>query len=92
VPEELGDTYSQLSEALMSAFLDQESLALMVKKALGKNLNIITQGASTYEMTIDRLIAFAEANGRLQDLVEGALQRNPNNPKLKTLARIWGHK
>jgi hypothetical protein len=43
VPEELdSDAYSQLSEALISAFLDQESLSLMVKKSLRKNLNIIT--------------------------------------------------
>ena len=92
VPDELGDAYSLLLEALMSAFSDQEALALMVRKALKKSLNEITQGASTYEATVDRLIIFAEANGRLQDLVEGALQRNPNNPKLKTLARTWGLK
>jgi hypothetical protein len=83
VPEDLdGEVYSQFSEALMSAFLDQESLALMVRKALGKNLNMISQGASTYEVTVDKLIAWAEANGRLQDLTEGALRKNPKNPKL----------
>lgn len=93
VPEELdSEAYSQFSEALMSAFLDQESLALMVKKALGKNLNVISQGASSYEVTVDKLIMFAEANGRLQDLMEGALHRNPKNPKLLALARKWGHK
>jgi hypothetical protein len=94
VPEELdSEGYSLFSEALLSAFLDQESLALMVKKALGKNLNMISQGASTYEVTVDRLItSWAEANGRLQELMEGALQRNPNSPKLKALARTWGQK
>lgn len=93
VPEELdSEAYSQFSEALLSAFLDQESLALMVKRALGKNLNLISQGASIYEVTVDKLIAWAEANGRLQDLMEGALHRNPKNPKLLALARKWGHK
>ncbi len=93
VPEELdSEAHSYLLEALMSAFLDQESLSLMVKTALEKNLNIITQGASTYEVTVDRLIMWAEANGRLQDLMEGALHKNPKNPKLKALARKWGHK
>jgi hypothetical protein len=93
VPEELdSDAYSKFSEALMFAFLDQESLASMVKRALRKNLNVISQGASTYEATIDRLIDWAQANGQLQGLMEGALQRNPNNPKLKALAQTWGQK
>jgi Effector-associated domain 1/Caspase domain len=93
VPEELdSDAYSQFSEALMFAFLDQESLASMVKRALSKNLNVISQGASTYEATIDRLIDWAQANGQLQGLMEGALQRNPNSPKLKALAQTWGQK
>jgi hypothetical protein len=89
--EELdSNAYLQLSEALLSAFLDEESLSLMVKRSLGINLNKITQGASNYEVTIDKLIAWAEANGRLQDLMEGSLQRNPKNPKLKAFARVWG--
>jgi CHAT domain/Effector-associated domain 1 len=93
VPEELdSEAYSQLLEALMAAFLDQESLALMVKRALGKNLNLISQGASIYEVTVDKLIAWAEANGRLQDLMVGALHRNSKNPKLVALARKWGQK
>ncbi len=51
------DVIDKTNDALRSAFLDQESLALMVRKALNKNLNVISQGASTYNVTIDKLIA-----------------------------------
>jgi Effector-associated domain 1/CHAT domain len=91
IPNELdSETYDKLLKALMSAFLDEEALALMVKRALPQRLNEISQNAKTYEATVSRLIEWAEANGQLPKLIMGALQQNPNNPKLKPLAKAWG--
>lgn len=90
MPTELtSEHYAQLADALMSAFRDQESLSLMVKRALHQRLNLITQGATTYETTVDRLIEWAEAQGRLPDLLQGALQRAPQNAKLNAFAQTW---
>ena len=93
VPTELnGDEYNLLLDALMSAFVDEEALALMVKRTFQKKLNLITQGASNYEVMVDKLIEWAQSNGQLQKLMEGSLQRNPGNPNLKALVQTWGLK
>ncbi|MBE9062380.1 effector-associated domain EAD1-containing protein [cf. Phormidesmis sp. LEGE 11477] len=91
VPEQLsGDDYDQLVEALLSAFPNSELLAFMVKRALRQPLNVISQGATSYEVTVDRVVEWSKAQGKLQDLMEGALKKNPGNPKLRTLAQRWG--
>jgi len=90
VPTKLSvEEFDQLCDALISAFLDWESLNLMVKRALGMRLNQIDQGATTYEITVNRLVEFAESNGQLEKLIVGAMKRNSGNPKLNNLVRNW---
>ncbi|MBE9069269.1 caspase family protein [Leptolyngbya cf. ectocarpi LEGE 11479] len=91
VPAELSvEEWGALVKALQSAFLDKESLGSMVRRALKIRLEEISQSASTYPKTVESVVDWAQAYGKLQELIEGALKRNPSNPRLKTLAKSWG--
>ena len=90
VPDAISDDeHEQLVNALIAAFPEEEDLALMVKRALKTKLNLITKGNSGYETTVDRVVEWAKSQGKLPELVEGALKRNPGNPQMKALAKLW---
>lgn len=91
IPDELSlEEWEALVEALASAFLNRELLESMVRRALKVRLDDISQSASTYTKTVEMVVDWAQANGKLQDLVEGALKINTGSPKLKSLAQSWG--
>jgi|GEM_PF-3478881 len=79
----------QFCAALIAAFPEKPLLEQMVKRGLGIKLNLITQGNLNYELTVDKLVEWAESEGRLQELLEAAVQRNPGNLKLKELSNLW---
>ena len=83
------DQRKGLRAALISAFPGQPDLELMVEDELGESLNRITQGQPNYELAVRDLVKWAEAGGKLRDLLEGALRSNSGNPKLQELARLW---
>jgi len=78
-----------LRAALIAAFPSQPQLELMVEDELEESLNRITQGQSNYELAVRDLVKWAESGGKVQSLLEGAVQANPGNPKLQELAKLW---
>ncbi len=79
-----GRQIKPLQEALLSAFPTSGSLERMVRTELGENLAVIAGGANLAEI-IFHLIVWAEAQGRLDELVRGAATANPGNPALQRL-------
>jgi hypothetical protein len=72
----------QLYEAILNTFPSEEALEIMVKYKLKQRLNQIAFG-NTYSALVFRLIDWAESQGKLDDLIKGAYESNPNNVKLK---------
>ena len=81
--DQIFDLSVELADALVAAFTTEETLDLMVKRSLKTPLNKIKQNARSYEATVEKVVEWAVANGKMLPLVIGASQRNPGNPKLK---------
>jgi hypothetical protein len=84
-----------LKEALMHAFNEPE-LRELVKFGLKENLDEITKAGTFSERTF-QLVEWADRRGRLDELYQAALAKNPNNPGLKGLGPPksvgrWNHR
>ena len=77
-----GAQYEQLEKALSEAYPNEASLSRMVRITFDKRLNELAEGGNHIER-IDKLIEWAEAEGREADLIRGAHRRNPTNERLK---------
>jgi tetratricopeptide (TPR) repeat protein len=77
-----GQQAKQLERALMSAFPSIDDLARVVRFGLDKNLSEISESGSLKD-TVFQLIQWAEAQGRVKDLIEAAYAENPGNPELQ---------
>ena len=84
-----GEQRKQWRAAFISAFPQQPDLELMLEDELDESLNQITQGRPNYELAVRDLLRWAEAQGKLPDLLTGALSSNPGNPKLQELVSLW---
>ena len=80
----MGLPIKEVREALLDAYPDQEDLEMMVDCELDESLNAIASG-KTYRQIVYKLIKWAEAQDRLEELIEKASEDNPRNPKLKAL-------
>ncbi|MEM7536804.1 MAG: effector-associated domain EAD1-containing protein [Chloroflexota bacterium] len=79
-----------LQAALMSAY-DEGRLERMVRYTLDEHLNRIA-GGRTYADVVFSLIKWAEQESKLDALLQGALEHNPNNADLKAFAAsLSGH-
>ncbi|MEZ4661075.1 MAG: effector-associated domain EAD1-containing protein [Caldilineaceae bacterium] len=78
-----GKKLIEFFEAMLDAFRSKEDLERMLKFSLDKNLNEITEDGDLRNM-IFHLIDWAEAYGKVNELVQAAIQSNPDNPKLCT--------
>ena len=76
------DERRQLSRALLNAFPTRSRLSRLLFYELDQNLEQITSHASLEE-AVFQLIEWAEAEGRLNELVETARRQNPDNPSLR---------
>lgn len=76
-----GQQYQHLTDALLDAFRDQDSLAQMLKFNLNKSLSTIAVGSSL-QAIIFRLIEVAEAEGWIPELIEAAHVSNSGNRTL----------
>lgn len=84
-----GEQSKRLHRALMSAFPRRTDLAQMVRFRLDENLETIAAGGSLSDLTFG-LITWAEAAGRTQELVAGALAEQPRNPDMQSFAAELG--
>ncbi|WP_375490861.1 effector-associated domain EAD1-containing protein [uncultured Nostoc sp.] len=81
-----GQQYKQLTDALIEAFPEQIRLAEILRFRLNKNLNAYAMG-NDLKAIVFRLIQSAEAEGWVDELIAGARESNPGNPKLFVLAQ-----
>lgn len=72
----------ELVDVLLDAFDSLESLEFMVKRSLRTALNKIVQSVQSYETTVDKVVEWADSQGKLRALVIGASIRSPQNPRL----------
>lgn len=80
-----GPQIKQFRDALLGAF-DRESLAQMLSTELDVKLNQIV-GGSNDAAVVFALIEWAQRQGRLDDLLDGALRSAAGNKKLQELDR-----
>ncbi|KST64922.1 toll/interleukin-1 receptor domain-containing protein [Mastigocoleus testarum] len=78
-----GKTRKQFHDALLSAFPSEADLEQMVNFELDENLNYIATGGN-YSEVVFKLIKWAQAQGRIEELLTAARSANPGNPKLKS--------
>ncbi|MEH2457499.1 GUN4 domain-containing protein [Nostoc sp.] len=84
---ELNNQESELLyAALMSAFPERHTLKQMVKHRLGQRLEAIAGGENQTQVVFN-LIEWAESKGKELDLITGAYQENPGNPKLRAFCQ-----
>ena len=69
----------------MSAFPERADLARMVRYGLSVRLDVIASANKLPTMVFE-LIEWAEAHGKLDELLEGARSENPDNPALRSFA------
>lgn len=78
----------QLHNALLSAFPTMADLQQMVAFGLDGALTRMA-GGNLSDMTLS-LMTWAQAHGRMEDLVKAALAENPTNPDLRAFAQAAG--
>jgi hypothetical protein len=71
--------------ALLDAFPELSGLRIVVEDVLGVPLQNIPLGNNLPIIALD-LISWAQARGRLAELVLGAVSENPDNPQLRAIA------
>ena len=77
-----GPQLQELRDALISAYPTRPSLEQMVRFKLNENLHTIT-GDGNLDEIVFNLINWAEARGRLEELVSKAHAANSGNPQLR---------
>ncbi len=82
-----GQQFAALHQALLSAF-SQEELRRLVRIELGDNLEAIA-GTGNLSAISGELISWAERNGRLAALIQGARAARPGDQALQALDRSW---
>ena len=84
-----GEEFKQLECALLSAFPKRFDLRRMVRFGIeGQTLEKISNGKNVEE-DIFNLIDWADANGKIKQLLTAADKENPDNPELKCLCQQW---
>src|SRR5687768_8515532 len=82
-----GAQQARLSEALLSAFPRVQTLQRMVRFKLNRNLDDFTDGP--LRERVFQLIQEAEREGWTHELVHGALEDTPGNPRLKAFVQEY---
>jgi hypothetical protein len=81
-----GQQCKQLQKALIRAFPDRSRLAQLVRFKLEQDLDTIARNDNLANTAFE-LIQWAESEGRVKDLVNGACNENPGNPDLQAFAQ-----
>jgi hypothetical protein len=76
-----GEQHKKMEEALISAFPTKAALKRMVRYKLDINLDQIT-GNGGLSSIVFELINWVDAQGRIDELVDGGYAENPGNPLL----------
>lgn len=82
--------FQQTETAILHAF-DRDALRRMLRRQLDEDLDVVA-GDDELATVVFNLVTWAERNGRVSELIAGALAENPNNAGLKQLTadyRRW---
>lgn len=79
----------ELRDALLSAFTP-DTFAQMLSFGLDKTLNTLASTTASFDLVVFQVIAAAEKEGWVADLVQAAHDSNPGNPELHTFAKKVG--
>ena len=77
-----GQQVKQIQDALLDAYTTKDSLRMMVRTGLDKNLEAIADG-DNLRVIIFNLVSWAEQYGRVRDLLDAAQSQNPGNESLQ---------
>jgi len=80
-----GAQLQQILSALISAYPTVGALDRMVSFGLDENLQAIAGNGNLNDVVFE-LIRWAQARGRLEELVREASEQNPGNPELQAVA------
>ncbi len=83
-----GAQFEKLETALIQAYPDEGSLKRMVRIVFTEALQTVAEGSNHTER-VDKLIEWAEAKGKVVDLVRGAHRRNHGNEQLKNFCHTY---
>ena len=75
-------------DALLSAFPRKIELAQMLSFELNRNLDEIATGEN-HSDAVFQVITWAEAQGKLQELIDAASECNPGNSQLREFCQEW---
>ncbi|NJO72466.1 MAG: trypsin-like peptidase domain-containing protein [Leptolyngbyaceae cyanobacterium RM1_406_9] len=79
----------QLREAIMSAYGSKGALKMMLLEEMNERLEFFAGGAN-YGETVFEVINWAEEQGRLEELLRAAYQRNPGNLQFRRFIESYG--
>lgn len=77
-----GTQHAEFVAAMVSAFTDEDELALMFREKFGARLNTVVGGRNLTDV-VNNLIEWAESKGRVGELVTKACEYNLTNAALK---------
>jgi len=84
-----GAQHRQLADALADAF-NLQSLTEMVRAKLGRSLDSFANVTNTKKIITFELVEWAKRSGYLTELLQGALDTQPRNQKLRDFAKSVG--
>ena len=84
-----GPQQKQVREALKSAYPTRQDLERMVFDGLGEHLSFLASD-DNLEHTVFELLRWAQARGRLEELIVTASKQNSGNPQLMSVAALLG--
>ena len=74
----------QLQNALLSAYPTIDDLRMMVRLELDIPLDEVATGENL-RVIVFKLLTWAESNGRIRELIDGAHRQNPGSPEIQKL-------
>jgi hypothetical protein len=84
-----GQQQEQLAEALFTAFPTQIELSMMLDFKLGVSVQRFASPNDDLLAVIFKLIRWAQSQGRLEELIIKARERNPGNPQLNAFVESF---
>jgi hypothetical protein len=76
-----------LADGLLAAFTDFDDLSRLVRIALNERLNEVVDQRATFKDQVWKLVDWAEAKGKVTDLLGAAVEAVPGNARLQEAVR-----
>lgn len=86
--ELINNRFEQLEQSLIDAYRVEPDLNRMFRYTFGKGLQIVV-GGTTQRDRIFNLIEWADAQGKVVELIRGAHRNNPTNKQLKNFCEAY---